>query len=416
MKILLKSATIVDKNSKHHLQTKDVLIKNGTIKKIENNINDNADKIIEIKNLHISNGWFDTSVSLGEPGFEERETIENGVKVAQKSGFTSLAIQPNTNPVIDDKTGIEYILQQAKNKNIKLVPIGALTNKSEGKELAELYDMQNSGAIAFGDYNKAIENANLMKIALQYAQNFDALILSFPQHNQLANGSANESINSTKIGLKGNPNLAESLQISRDLYLLEYTGGKLHIPCISTKESVDLIADAKKKGLKVTCSVSINHLAFTDDKILDFNTNSKILPPLRTEKDRLALIKGVKNGTIDIITSDHNPIDIEHKKVPFEQALYGSIGLESFFGLANKILDLDVLIESITSKPKLIFGIENTSIDIEKKANLTLFNPKENYTFTKKNILSTSKNAIALNKDLKGKVYGVIVGNNLIIN
>jgi dihydroorotase len=416
MKILLKSATIVDKNSKHHLQTKDVLIKNGTIKKIENNINDNADKIIEIKNLHISNGWFDTSVSLGEPGFEERETIENGVKVAQKSGFTTIAIQPNTNPVIDDKTGIEYILQQVKNINIKLIPIGALTNKSEGKELAELYDMQNSGALAFGDYNKAIENANLMKIALQYAQNIDALILSFPQHNQLANGSANESINSTKIGLKGNPNLAESLQISRDLYLLEYTGGKLHIPCISTKESVDLIADAKKKGLKVTCSVSINHLAFTDDKILDFNTNSKILPPLRTEKDRLALIKGVKNGTIDIITSNHNPIDIEHKKVPFEQALYGSIGLESFFGLANKILDLDVLIECITTKPKSIFGIENTSIDIEKKANLTLFNPKENYTFTKKDILSTSKNAIALNKDLKGKVYGVIVGKNLIIN
>jgi len=408
MKTLIKSAKIIDKQSDFHLQTKDILIENGIIIKIEDEIKDKDAKIITYKNLHVSNGWMDTSVSFGEPGYEERETIKNGLNVAKKSGFTAIAINPNTFPVTDNKTGIEFILQQAKNHQVKVYPIGALTKKSAGKELAELYDMQNSGAIAFGDYNKAIDNANLMKIALQYAQNFDALILSFPQQNQIANGFVNEGINSTKIGLKGIPNLAESLQIARDLYLLEYTGGKLHIPCISTKESVSLIKNAKNKGLNVTCSVSVNHLAFNDTEILDFNTNAKILPPLRSEQDQLALIEAVKDGTIDNITSDHQPIDIEHKKVPFELAAYGSIGLESFFGLLNNIFDIETIIEKITTNPKNIFGLPLSKITIGEKANLTLFDPDKEYVFSKNNILSTSKNAVSLNKKLKGIVYAII--------
>ncbi len=409
MKTLIKSATIIDKNSDFHRQKMDVLIENGIIKKIADTINDKADKIIQFNNLYVSNGWFDTSVSFGEPGFEERETIKNGLQVAKKSGFTAIAVNPNTNPVIDNKAGIEFLLQQAKNQQVALYPIGALTKKTQGNELAELFDMQNSGAIAFGDYNKAINNANVMKIALQYAQNFDALLLSFPQQNQLTNGFVNEGVNSTKIGLKGNPNVAESLQISRDLHLLEYTGGKLHIPCISTKESVNLIANAKKKGLNITCSVSAHHLFFNDSEILNFNTNAKVLPPLREEKDRLALIKAVKDGIIDCITSDHQPVDIENKKVPFELASYGTIGLESFFGLVNSVLDLDSFIEKITSNPRKIFGLPISKIKIGEKANLTLFNPEFEYTFSKKNILSTSKNAIALQKQLKGIVYDVII-------
>jgi len=408
MKTLIKSATIIDKNSDFHRKKMDILIENGIINKIAKTINDEADKIIQFTNLYVSNGWFDTSVSFGEPGYEERETIKNGLQVAKKSGFTAIALNPNTNPVIDNKAGIEFLIQQAKNQQVALYPIGALTKKAQGNELAELFDMQNSGAIAFGDYNKAINNANLMKIALQYAQNFDALLLGFPQQNQLANGFVNEGINSTKIGLKGNPNMAEFLQISRDLHLLEYTGGKLHIPCISTKESVELIAKAKKKGLNITCSVSAHHLFFNDSEILNFNTNAKTLPPLREEKDRLALIKAVKDDTIDCITSDHQPIDIENKKVPFKLALYGTIGLESFFGLVNSVLDLESFIEKITTNPRNIFGLPVSKIKIGEKANLTLFNPEFEYTFSTKNILSTSKNAIALNKKLKGIVYDVI--------
>lgn len=409
MKILIKSATIIDKNSTFHRQTKDILIENGHIKKIANSINENVSKIIQYKNLHVSNGWFDTSVSFGEPGYEERETIKNGLQVALKSGFTAIAINPNTNPIIDNKAGVEFLIQQANYHKVALHPIGALTKNANGKDLAELYDMQNSGAIAFGDYNKSITNANVMKIALQYAQNFNALIISFPQQNQLANGFVNESANSTKIGIKGIPNVAESLQISRDLHLLEYTGGKLHIPCISTKESVKLIANAKKKGLKVTCSVAAHHLFFEDTEILNFNSNAKILPPLRDEKDRLALIEAVKDGTIDCITSDHQPIDIENKKVPFELAKNGSIGLESFFGLVNSVLDLESFIEKITSNPRKIFGLPVSKINVGEKVNLTLFNPNHEYLFSEKNILSTSKNAIALGKKLNGIVYDVIV-------
>ncbi len=408
MKILIKSAKIIDQKSKFHLQTKDILVKDGFIVTIDNHINDKADKVIEYDNLHVSTGWIDTSVSFGEPGFEERETIKNGLKVASKSGFTTVVVNPNTFPVADNKASIEYILQQAKNQNVEVYPIGALTKDAKGKELAELYDMQQAGAIAFGDYNKPIDNANLMKIALLYVQNFDGLVLSFPQFKQLANGYVNEGVNSTKIGLKANPNMSESLQIARDIHILEYTGGKLHIPCISTKESVALIQEAKEKGMQVTCSVSVNHLVFNDSEILDFNTNAKLSPPLRSEEDRLALIEGVKNDTIDCITSDHNPINIEHKKVPFELAKYGSIGLESFFGLLHSVLDTEIIIEKITTNPRKIFGLVTSKIEVDNIANLTLFNPNSRYTFTEKHILSTSKNALALGKNLKGRVYQII--------
>jgi dihydroorotase len=320
MKLLLKSATIIDETSKHHHQKKDILIENGIITQIASTLK-NIDKCKELilNNLHISQGWFDTSVCFGEPGFEERETIKNGLETAAKSGFTSVAVNPNTNPVIDSKASIEFLKNKATKTLTQLYPIGAFTKNSEGKDLAELFDMQNSGAIAFGDYNKSVANANLLKIGLLYAQNFDGLVLSFPQDNSITlNGLVNEEINSTKFGLKGIPALAEELQIARDLFILEYTGGKLHIPTISTKKSVKLIKEAKKKGLKVTCSVAAHHLVLTDDEIGSFDANTKVLPPLRTLNDTKALIKGLKEGTIDVITSDHNPIDIEHKKLEYE--------------------------------------------------------------------------------------------------
>ncbi len=412
MKILLKSAQIIDKSSNFHKQTKDILIDNGIISKISDSITEKVDKIISLKNLHLSTGWVDTSVSFGEPGFEERENLQNGLKTAAISGFTTILLNPNTSPVIDNKSAVEFINNQTKNQITSVHVIGSLTKFSKGKELAEIFDMQNSGAIAFGDYKHAVENPNLLKIALLYAQNQHALIMSFPQENNLAKGYVNEGVNSTKIGLKGKPNLSENQQIARDLFLLEYTGGKLHIPTISTKESVSLIAEAKKKGLQVSCSVSINNLFFTDDEILDFNTNAKLNPPLRTEKDKAALTEGVKKGIIDTITSNHNPIDIEHKKVPFEQAQYGSVGLESFFGLANQVLDIETLIEGITSKPRKVFGLDKYSISVGEKANFTLFNPDYSYTFSKKDIVSTSKNSLALHKKLNGIVYGVLVGEN----
>ena len=418
MSTLLKSATIIDKNSQFNNQKKDILITNGVIEKIENSIPSKPNyNIVTLENLHVSCGWFDTSVSFGEPGFEERETIANGLQTAAKSGFTKVAINSNTNPFIDNKSAVEFLVNKGKGFATTLFPIASLTQKSEGKEMAELFDMQQSGAIAFGDYTKSLANDNLMKVALLYAQNFNGLILSFPKNNSIAAGGlANEGYNSTKLGLKGIPALAEHLQIARDLFLLEYTGGKLHIPTISKAESVKLIREAKKKGLQVTCSVSAHHLTLNDGELHGFDSNVKVTPPLRTQKDCSALIKAVKNGIIDIITSDHNPIDIEHKKVEFSAAKNGTIGLESCFGAVNSVLTLEESIEALTTKPASIFNLETSCIAVGEKADVSLFNPKLTYTFTKENILSTSKNSAFLGKELQGKAYGIFANNQLVIN
>jgi dihydroorotase len=377
----------------------------------------NEKKIEELKldNLHVSQGWFDSSVSLGEPGFEERETIENGLNVAAKSGFTAIALQPNSNPIIDNQSQVNFVKSKAQNKATDLYPIGALTKNSEGKDLAELYDMKNAGAVAFGDYGKNLDNSNLLKIALQYTQDFDGLVIAFSQDaNIKGNGVANEGIVSTRLGLKGIPNLAEELLVARNLFILEYTGGKLHIPTISTTKSVALIKEAKAKGLPVTCSVAVHHLVMTDEKLDGFDTRYKVSPPLRKEVDRKALLEGVLDGTIDMITSDHNPIDIEHKKMEFDWAKNGTIGLESAFGSLLTVLPLEVVVSKLTSG-KSLFGIENQIINEGSKATITLFNPSTESIFTKENILSKSKNSAFIGQTMKGKVYGIVNNKQLIL-
>ncbi|WP_300436070.1 dihydroorotase [Christiangramia sp.] len=415
MKLLLKSVTILDKTSGFHKKKLDIFIDKGIIKKIGKNLNEDADKEINIKNLHVSRGWFDSSVSFGEPGYEDRETIANGLETAGKSGFSGVALNPYTYPVLDHSGSISAVKAKAANHPVQLYPVGALSVKSEGIDLAELLDMKEAGAISFGDYKLPLRNPNLLKIALQYAQNFDALIQSFPQENRIAgNGMVNEQENSTSLGLKGIPNLAEELQITRDLYLLEYTGGKLHIPTISTEKSVKLIKEAKKKGLDVSCSVAIHNLVLTDDELKDFDANSKVLPPLRIKKDVKALIKGLKDGTIDMVTTDHNPIDVEHKKVEFDNALYGSIGLESAFGALCKIFDTEDAV-SFLAKGKKRFNIKEYEIKEGEPVDLSLFVPGETYTFTQKDIISSSKNSIFLNKELKGRSIGVITQQGTVL-
>ena len=417
MNLILRAAKIIDPKSKFHDQVVDLLIENGTIKKMGSKL-PNPDKLEEITrdNLHVSQGWFDSSVSLGEPGFEDRETIANGLKVAASSGFTGIALQPNAFPIIDDQALIHLVRSKSNNAVTELFPIGSLTKKAEGKDLAELFDMKNAGAVAFGDYNKNLENANLLKIALQYVQVFDGLVIAYCQDSDIkGNGVANEGIVSTRLGLKGIPNLAEELMVARNLFLLEYTGGKMHIPTISTAQSVQLIKEAKNKGLNVTCSVAVHHLVLTDEQLDGFDTRYKVTPPLRTETDRKALLKGVTDGTIDMITSDHNPIDIEHKKMEFDLAANGTIGLENAFGSLSTVLPLNVIIEKLTAG-KSIFPIENTSISEGSNANLTFFNPESDWTFTKAQILSKSKNSAFLNVEMKGKVYGIYNQGKLHLN
>lgn len=417
MKVLLKSAKIIDPNSGLHQKTMDIFINEGKIDKIGTSLKiSGLDREINLKDLHVSPGWFDSSVCFGEPGYEERETISNGLKIAANSGFTQIALNPNTNPVIDDNGSITSVQAKAKNQPVELFPIGALTRKSEGKDLAEIFDMHQAGAISFGDYKRGVMHPNLLKLALLYAQNFGGLVQSFPQDNLIAGkGLVHEQTNSTSLGLMGIPALAEELQITRDIAILEYTGGKLHIPTISTENSVRLIRDAKKKGLDISCSVAIHNLVFTDDLLVEFDTNAKVLPPLRTKKDIKALIKGLKDGTIDMVTSDHNPIDIEHKKVEFEHALYGTIGLESAFGSLLNLFSLEETIAFLTNG-RARFGIPVPEIKEGNKANLSLFSPEGISVFAPQNIGSSSKNSIFLNSALKGKVYGIISGYDLVIS
>jgi len=415
--ILLKNATIVAATNKNlHLKKRDILVKNGIIDKIASKINPPAKtKIIDHKNLHVSIGWFDSSVSFGEPGYEERETIENGLKTAAKSGFTDIVLNPNTNPVPDSSSDIVFLKNASKDSATKLHPLGTLTAKGEGKDLAEMYDMKNAGAIGFYDFKSSIENANLLKIALQYAQNFDGLVHSFPLDTKIAGkGVVNEGEVSTKMGLKGIPALAEELRIVRDLHILEYTGGKLHIPTISTANSVKLIADAKKKGLDVSCSVAIHNLFVTDDALKEYDTNCKVMPPLRTQKDAKALIKGVKDGVIDFVCTDHIPMNIEEKRVEFDNATSGSLGLETAFGTLNQIFDMQTTIALLTK------GRERYKLDIPiikegENACLTIFETKTEFTFSKKETYSTSKNSMFLGRLMKGRVLGIICNKQILI-
>lgn len=417
MNILLKKATIVAANNKNlHLKKRDIFIKNGIIEKTAAKITPPAKtKVVDEKNLHVSVGWFDSSVSFGEPGYEERETIANGLTVAAKSGFTDVVLNPNTNPVPDSSSDIVFLKNAAKDHATNLYPLGTLTVQGAGKNLAELYDMKNAGAVGFYDFKNSLENSNLLKIALQYAQNFSGLIHSFPMDTKIAGkGVVNEGEVSTKMGLKGIPALAEELQIARDLFILEYTGGKLHIPTISTANSVQLIADAKRKGLDVSCSVAIHNLFMTDDALEEYDTNCKVMPPLRIQKDAKALTKGVKDGVIDFVTSDHHPLNIEEKRVEFDNAAYGSIGLESSFGILRQIFDLETTI-GILTRGRDRYELEVPSFKEGEAACMTLFNPDEEYVLKEQELTSTSKNCMFLEKSMKGRVFGIICNKQILI-
>lgn len=417
MNVLLKSAVIVDpSNQKLHCKKRDVLIKDGIIKDIAARIeNQSRIKTVDLPNLHISKGWFDSSVSFGEPGFEERETISNGLNVAARSGYTDIVLNPNTHPVPDSSGDIVFLKNRGSGHATRLHPLGTMSVKSKGEDLAELFDMKNAGAVGFYDFKQAVANSNLLKIALQYTQVFDGLILSFPMDLQIAGkGIVNEGKVSTTLGLKGIPALSEELQIARDLFILDYTEGALHIPTISTAKSVRLIAEAKKKGLNVSCSVAIHNLWFTDEILEGFDTNTKVLPPLRSRDDVSALRKALKDGIVDLVTSDHTPVDIEEKRVEFDNASYGTIGLESAFGILNQIYDTTASIEILT-RGRERFGISEPEIKKGAAACLTLFDPGHQSVFADADICSTSRNSMFVGQSLNGKVYGIYAGNQLIL-
>jgi dihydroorotase len=416
MNILLKSAKIIDPTSSFHGNTLDILIRNGIIDKIDKSIDAPKASLIEHKNLCVSLGWFDSSVSFGEPGYEERETLNHGLSVAAASGFTHIAHNTNTNPLPTSKADISFLLRSAAYTPTTLHPKGHITAQDNAQQLAELHDLSQAGAICFSNHKQPIDDPHLLLLALQYARGFDGLVESFPIDPQLAvRGVMHEGKVSTSLGLTGIPNLAEEIRIRRDLAILSYTGGKLHIPTISTAESVGLIRQAKKDKLDVSCSVAIHNLMMTDEQLDGFDTRYKLMPPLRESKDQKALLKGLKDGTIDMVTSDHQPMDIEHKKVELEHAAYGSLGLETAFGSLCTMMDAEDA-ALLLNRGKERFDVSQQSIQIGAQADLTLFTADGKAVVSKESILSSSKNSAYLGKELKGTVLGVINNNTFFEN
>ncbi|MFK8045502.1 MAG: dihydroorotase family protein [Crocinitomicaceae bacterium] len=410
MRILLKSCTIVDRESPFHLKKKDVLITDQIIVKISDNIEDKADKVVEIDNLHISQGWYDARVNFQDPGLEYKETIETGIRSAELGGMTAVSVVPNTTPTLSNKTQIEYVINKANFSAVNIHPYGTLTENSEGKNIAEYYDMANAGAIAFTDGKQPV-SSGIMYRALLYMKNVNSRVISFPyDHSIFGKGQVNESRASLLTGLKSIPSISEYLIVERDLSLLKYTQGKIHFSGISTKESVELIRNAKSKGLEVTADIYAHQLIYTDEAVLDFNSNFKVLPPLRTEADRTALIEGIKDGTIDFVCSDHSPEDTEHKDLEFDLANFGIIGTQTLFANINRISELSLTqkVELISINPRKIMGISTFTISEGNTANITLFDPNKEYTLLKSDLASLSKNTPQIDTILTGKAYGII--------
>ena len=419
MNALIKSAKIVDNNSEFNGKTVDILIEKGIISKIRSNLkNPNDFKEISFKDLHISAGWFDMRANFCDPGNEHKEDINSGLKAAAKGGFTGVMIMPDTDPATSTKSGVEYIINKTKENIVDALPAGSLSQNCEGKEIAEMFDMHSAGAVAFTDNKKSVSKSSLLNRAMLYSQSFGGLIINYPNDKEISNsGQINEGVVSTELGLKGIPALAEELMVSRDIFLAEYCNSKIHLANITTKKSVQLIKEAKKKGIQITADVNSYHLLFDETELLHFDNYFKVNPPLRTKDDIKALINGLKDGTIDVICSDHTPEDIENKQCEFDHSAFGMINLQTSFAAANSAiktkLELTDFIAKITSLPREILGLKKTTIKEGEKANITLFSPNEKWTLSNDEIVSKAKNTPFIGKELTGKVYGIINNNKV---
>ena len=420
MKILIRQANITDSHSPHHNTIADIFIEEGMIVHIGPNLTTAADLVISEQDLHVSPGWVDVFADFADPGYEYKEDLVTGANTAAAGGYTDIFVVPNTNPVVDIKAQVEYIRQKSAGLPVNVFPIGAVTRNTDGKNLAEMYDMHSSGAIAFGDGVLPVQSAGLLLKALQYVKAFDGVIIQVPDDKSVgADGLINEGIVSTRLGLPGKPAMAEELIIARDIKLARYAESRIHFTGVTSPKSIEYIKRAKAAGLEVTCSVTPYHLYFSDEDLTDYDTNLKVYPPLRTKSDSSALKKAVLEGAVDCIASHHQPHEYDSKVVEFEHAKYGMTGLETTYAVIKTLLpelSEDRLIALFSGNARNIFRLPTARINIGEPASLTLYNPSKKWIPREKDIRSKSKNTAFLNKELTGKVLGIINGKKVFLN
>ncbi|MGZ3919700.1 MAG: dihydroorotase [Bacteroidia bacterium] len=415
MNILIKQARIISEKNPNNNKVMDILIESGKITEIKKSIQPKGNvKVIEEEGLCVSTGWLDLQAVSCDPGFEHKENIESLLDCAAAGGFTGICVHNYCQPALHNKSQVEYHVNKTRNKIVDVYPVGTITVEGKGKELAEMYDMKLSGAVAFSDYKHAIKDSGMLMRALQYAGNVNSFIITHCNDESISHGGQmNEGETAVGIGLKGIPALAEELMVQRNLSILEYTGGKLHIPTISTRGSIELVKKAKANGLNVTAGVASINLLLDDSSLKDFNTNYKLDPPLRSKKDVLALRNAVENGTINVIVSDHAPQDIESKELEFDLADNGVINLQTAFSCAlegMKEENINAIVRCLTNAPRAVLNIAEPSITEGSDANLTLFTTKGETILTEKTNNSRSKNSPFFNRALKGKVVGIVNG------
>lgn len=419
MKILLKQVTIADPLSPFNGSVKDILIHNGIIEKIDNAIEAGAVDST-ITGLTVSPGWVDIFSHFCDPGLEYRETLESGAAAAAAGGYTQVFVLPNTNPAVQNKSQVEYIVQKAKSLPVTVHPMGAVTKGLEGKDLAEMYDMKKSGAVAFTDGILPVQSPGLMLKALQYVKAFDGVVVQVPMDKSIGqHGLMNEGIVSTRLGLPGIPAIAEELIIQRDIELLKYSGSKLHITGVSTAKGLALVQKAKEEGLAVTCSVAPYQLYFCDEDLSEYDTNLKVSPPLRTRADMMALREAVASGLIDCIASHHIPQNWDSKTCEFEYAKSGMLGLQTAYAVLNTAvpgLTSNRVAQLLSQNARNIFNLPLATINEGAVAELTLFAPGEKSVLGKGDIKSKSSNTPFIGVELTGRVAGIIAKGDVVEN